>query len=93
MLKYEYDRNDLQIQETQNGDDIEFTIQVFNEQEVISKLKAVRDHFEDNDIYTDVLFYSYANQRYSAIVRPEFYTDFVLQLMKFRIFNRVEWVG
>ena len=91
MLVYSYDSTDIRIEETKNGDDIEFHLQVHEAQEMITRLKKVRDFFEGDDIYTDVLFYAYPNHRYSVIVRPEFYADFVLQLMKQQILTRVEW--
>ncbi|WP_091185774.1 hypothetical protein [Paenibacillus catalpae] len=80
--------------ESKNGEDIEFHLQVLDHaEEILPKLKAVRAFFESDDVYTDVLFYIYPNHRYSAIVRPEFYAEFVLQLMKHRLLKRVEWIG
>jgi hypothetical protein len=93
MLAYQYNNKDIEIVESRNGEDIEFHLQVLDHvEEILPKLKAVRAFFESDDVYTDVLFYTYPNHRYSAIVRPEFYADFVLQLMKHKLLIQVEWV-
>lgn len=93
MLSYTYDNKTIQIQETKNGDDIEFHLQVMEsqQQEYVAKLKKVRHFFESDDVYTDVLVYQFPNHRFSVIVRPQFRIDFLLQLMKHRILQRLEW--
>ena len=53
--------------------------------------KPLKMFFEDDDVYTDVLFYAYPNQVYSAVVRTDYYTDFILQLMKHQLIQCVEW--
>ncbi|GLX67263.1 hypothetical protein [Paenibacillus glycanilyticus] len=92
-LVYHYDPRILTMEESANEEDIEFTLGLLDDHEdMVPRLKAVRRHFEDNEVYTDALFYSFPDHRYSAIVRRDYYTDFVLQLMKHRIVTRVEWV-
>lgn len=58
----------------------------------MDKIKQVKKLFEDNEVYTDVLFYAYGNHEYRVIVRRDYYTDFVLALMKHhRLLQSVEW--
>ncbi|MFC4810435.1 hypothetical protein [Paenibacillus sp. GCM10023250] len=92
MLTYEFDDKRIRLQESPNGADIEFRIELLRDAEAfVPKLKAVRAYFEDNDVLTDVLFYAYPNHVYTAIVRPDYYADFVLQLMKHRLLRSVAW--
>ncbi|SFI49732.1 hypothetical protein SAMN02799624_01053 [Paenibacillus sp. UNC496MF] len=92
MLTYQFDDKRIRMQESPNGDDIEFRIELLDDAEtLVPRLKAVRAYFEDNDVLTDVLFYAYPNHVYAAIVRPDYYADFVLQLMKHRLLRSVAW--
>ncbi|QHW29829.1 hypothetical protein GZH47_02585 [Paenibacillus rhizovicinus] len=93
MLVYRYDSSRIEIQETNNGDDIEFHIQVKDTETFLPRVKSVRAFFDEDDVYTDVLFYAYPDQRYSVIVKPQYYTDFILQLMKQHVLLQVEWTA
>jgi hypothetical protein len=42
-------------------------------------------------VYTDVLFYAYPDQTYKVIVRRDYYVEFVLELMKHKLLQSVEW--
>ena len=90
-LTYSYDHSVIEIGETANDPDIEFDIRV-PEQEDWDKLKLIRDRFEDDDVYTDVLFYAYENHKARIIVRKDYYEDFILALMKHGLLTKVEWV-
>ncbi|GGD62990.1 hypothetical protein [Paenibacillus nasutitermitis] len=89
-LSYSYNNNLIKIEETPNNADIEFNIHLLEEKN-IKAIKAVKELFEGNDIFTDVLFYVYENHHYRVIVRPDYYVDFILQLMKHQLVNSVEW--
>jgi hypothetical protein len=54
-------------------------------------IKKIRDFFDHNDTYTDVMFNIYANYEYQVFVRKDFYTDFILALMKYQLLEKVEW--
>lgn len=92
MLIYEYDHNVIRVNETDNGNDVEFRIHILQEEPYLDGIKNVQREFEDNDVYTDVLFYIYANHEYRVIVRKDYYDDFILELMKQRLLQSVKWM-
>lgn len=92
-MKYQYDQNVIRISETANENDIEFRILILIEKPYLDGMKQVQKEYEDNRIHTDVLFYIYANHEYRVIVRKDHYEDFVLELMKRRLLQSVEWVN
>ncbi|MCY9661993.1 hypothetical protein P5G65_33820 [Paenibacillus chondroitinus] len=91
MLKYEYDRQIIQVNETDNGNDVEFRIHLLHEGSCLDGMKKIQKKFEENQVYTDILFYIYANHEYQVIVRRDYYEDFVLELMKQRLLQSVSW--
>jgi hypothetical protein len=91
MLKYEYDHSVIQINEVKNENDVEFHIHILQEESYLDRIKKVQHVFEDDRVYTDVLFYIYANHEYRVIVRRDYYDDFVLELMKQRLLTSVKW--
>ncbi|GAA4865649.1 hypothetical protein GCM10023310_51460 [Paenibacillus vulneris] len=90
-LTYTYDEQNIELSETANGQDVEFRIRVIGGGSIEEQLKAVQNGFEHNEVLTDVFFYAFKNQAYQFIVRHDFYTDFILSLMKHRVLQRVEW--
>jgi len=90
-LHYRYNEEHLQIIETANNPDIEWDIKLYAER-FFPAIKEIRKTFEENKVYTDVLFYAYDNHHYKIIVRPDYYVDFVLQLMKHQLLDCVEWI-
>ncbi|WP_136608114.1 hypothetical protein [Paenibacillus dokdonensis] len=92
MLAYHCNEDVAIITETVNEEDVEFRIHLLQEDPYLGRLKEIRRYFEDNDIYTDALFYIYKNHEYGAIVRKTYYTDFVLALMKHGLLRSVEWM-
>lgn len=92
MLIYQYDEAMLRIRESANENDVEFNIAlVTDDSSVLAGLKRVREAFDENQVYTDVLFYNYPGHEYKVIVRNDYYVDFVIELMKQRLLKRVEW--
>lgn len=51
----------------------------------------MRNFFDENDVYTDVLFYAYANHKFQVIVRQDYYNDFVIELMRHHLLQSIEW--
>ena len=92
MLKYRYNQDVIQIQETLDGEDTEFLIHILNVKPYVAGMKLVQERFEENRIHTDVLFYAYPNHEYRVIVRRDFYIDFVLEMMKHYLLQSVEWM-
>jgi hypothetical protein len=92
VLTYRFNKDVVQIREIANGPDVEFELILLETTHSAEAIKEVQHKFEDNRIYTDVLFYAYENYHYRVIVRMEYYVDFVLELMKHRLLESVEWV-
>ncbi|MGA9173746.1 MAG: hypothetical protein WBZ33_07225 [Thermoactinomyces sp.] len=92
MLAYRSNQDVMKIHEKANEDDIEFHIQILKEKPYVDAIKQIQKQFEDNEVCTDVLFYPYANHEYRVIVRRDYYTDFILALMKHRLIQSVEWI-
>ena len=91
MLRYKFDPNILRIAESENENDTEFRIHILQEEPYLKEMKAIRQKFEEDRVYTDVLFYLYPQHEYRVIVRKDHYGDFVLELMKHRLLKSVEW--
>lgn len=90
MLTYQIDSSVLDLQENQDGTDIEFYLKLHDGNSV-DQLRLVQQVFDSNTDYTDVLFYAYANHEYKVIVRQEHYNDFVIELFKARLLRSLEW--
>ncbi|MDR7319274.1 hypothetical protein [Brevibacillus nitrificans] len=93
MLIYKPNQDVIRIQETTNGNDIEFHIHIFGEEPFVERMKLVREKFDENQALTDVLFYVYPNHEYRVIVRQDYYNDFVLELMRHQFLQSVEWTA
>lgn len=92
MLNYSFDEAVLRISESVNENDVEFNIVLLtDEPSLLEGLKRVQQEFDQDRVYTDVLFYHYPHHEYKVIVRKDYYVDFVLELMKQRLLQRVEW--
>ncbi|WP_240421778.1 hypothetical protein [Paenibacillus periandrae] len=91
MLTYTYDDKEIEISEVANGQDIEFHIRVVGDKVLDTRIKEIQHDFEHNHVITDVLFYAFLNREYQFIVRQDYYTDFILSLMKHRLIISVQW--
>jgi hypothetical protein len=89
-VEYKYDAQLLDIKETTNGDDLEFTITLLDNQ-LKKRLKLVREYFEENKILTDIHYYIHPNNRYQIIVRKDFYNEFLIQLFRQGLLQEVKW--
>ena len=92
QLTYRFDDQRITINETVNGSDAEFEIKIIDEEAMLAGLKEVKKKFEDNDIYTDALFYAYEHHQYKVIVRSDYYVDFIMALMGHQLLKSVEWI-
>ncbi|EKN62508.1 hypothetical protein BABA_25836 [Neobacillus bataviensis LMG 21833] len=88
---YKYDEKLLDIKETANEDDIEFSIDLYNS-EYKKNLKKVREFFEENKVLTDIHYYIHPNNKYQVIVRKDFYNEFLIQLFKEELLLEIKWV-
>lgn len=89
-VEYKYDAQLLDIKETTNGDDFEFSITLLDSQ-LKKGLKLVREYFEENKILTDIHYYIHPNNRYQIIVRKDFYNEFLIQLFRQGLLQEVKW--
>lgn len=92
MMKVEYKYNPqlLDITETANGEDIEFTI-TLSDTNLKKGLKKVREYFEDNKVLTDIHYYIHPNNNYQIIVRSDFYNEFLIQLFRQELLQEIKW--
>ncbi|WP_166243067.1 MULTISPECIES: hypothetical protein [Bacillaceae] len=92
MMKvlYKYDEKLLDLKETANGDDIEFSINLHNS-EFKKNLKKVREFFEENKVLTDIHYYIHPNNKYQVIVRKDFYNEFLIQLFRQELLQEIKW--
>ncbi|SEO53763.1 hypothetical protein [Paenibacillus sp. OV219] len=90
-LKYTYNKFIIELTETPNEGDIELEVQIV-EDAYWPAMKNVQRFFEENEVYTDVLFYPYENHRFHIIVREDHYATFILCLMKHKLLQKVEWI-
>ncbi|MFC7391763.1 hypothetical protein [Scopulibacillus cellulosilyticus] len=89
-INYKVNESLITAEEKVNHEDIEFIIKIKND-EALKKLHDVREFFESDKIYTDVLFYTHGNHTYQVIVRQDSYVAFILGLFKFQLIEQVEW--
>lgn len=90
-LTYQFNEAVIQLIETPNEADVEFDIRILAESKWAG-MKEVQKTFEENSVHTDVLFYAYENHRYRVIARQDYYVDFVLELLKHQLLEKVEWI-
>ncbi|REE91567.1 hypothetical protein A8990_10475 [Paenibacillus taihuensis] len=90
-LKYTYSPLIIELKETPNEGDVEFEVQI-KEDRYWPAMKSVQRFFEENEVYTDVLFYPFENHKFRIIVREDHYAAFILVLMKHQLVQKVEWV-
>ena len=91
MLNYTYDPGIIEIHESTNEQDVEFRIRALGGDHVDAAIKRVQQRFEQNSILSDVYSYVYKNHEYQFIVRQDFYVEFILALMRYRLVQRVQW--
>ena len=90
-LEYQYDEQFLDLKETANDDDFEFTL-TFVDNNWKNKIEKIREYFDENNILTDILIYIHPNNKFQIIVRKDFYNEFIIQLFRQQIVEEVKWV-
>lgn len=91
MIYYEYDQTKVKLEEVVGEQDVEFTIQFLQDDYLEQSMKAIQKQFDENDIFTDAMFYTFGNHEYRVVVRKDYYVDFILSLMKYKLVKKVEW--
>lgn len=91
MINYRFDETIIDVQETRVGAETEFRIRLLQSNPYAERLKEVQRLFDDNEDYTDVLFYAYTDHTYKIIVRDEHVADFLAALFKARLIQSLAW--
>jgi hypothetical protein len=89
-LVYTFDEKLINLKETPNGEDVEFTLTLLDI-DLKNHLKNIREYFNSNNIVTDVQVYIHPKNEYQIIVRKDFYYDFLLQLFKQQLLLELKW--
>ncbi|MEH7356075.1 hypothetical protein V7150_21315 [Neobacillus drentensis] len=87
---YKYDDKLLELRETANEEDIEFSITLLNS-ELKKRMIKVREFFEENKVLTDIHYYIHPNNRYQVIVRKDIYNEFIIQLFRQQLLKEITW--
>lgn len=90
MLQYTFDEALISIKEMVQPNDIAFQIEVHSD-DMRNRLKQVRQFFEDNKDYTDVLFYSRQDGTYEVIVRRDMIHSFLIHCFRFQCLTSLRW--
>lgn len=91
MLKYQCVQEGFTLTEKKNNEDYEFMIRIKDVERYLPAMKEIREHFEGDDVHTDVLFYTMQNHEYRIIVRQDYYIEFILYLFKVQFVSSVSW--
>ncbi|KHD86227.1 hypothetical protein [Heyndrickxia ginsengihumi] len=88
-LQYSVAADKILLQENKRDEDIEFIIK-FQKAEIQKDLHELRQFFENDAVYSDVLFYTYKDHL-QVIVKKESYVSFILGLFKWKLLKNVQW--
>ena len=91
MIDYQPNSRWLDLRESANEGDYEFKVRIEADTPGLDAWKEVQHVFEDNDDFTDVLFYPYPNHEFRVIVKHEHYGDFLAELWKRRLITSLTW--
>ncbi|KQL55529.1 hypothetical protein AN964_16070 [Heyndrickxia shackletonii] len=79
------------INETKREDGIEIMFKPKND-ETFKRLHEVRNFFERDKVYTDVLFYTFEDNQVQIIVRDDSYAVLLAALFRWQLVKKLEWV-
>lgn len=92
MLQYKYNPDEISLLEKRNGNDFEFLIKILKTEKHLDNFHQLRDHFNNNHIYTDVIFHAHSDHEFRIIVRVDQYVDFIIYMFKYKLITQVEWL-
>lgn len=91
-IKYEMNEDVVIINENhQREDGIELTFKIKND-DAIKRLHEVRNFFERDKVYTDVLFYTLEDKQFQIIVRDDSYAVLLAALFRWQLVRKLEWL-
>lgn len=91
MLHYRFNPDEISLMEKRNGDDFEFVVNILNTDKHLNNFHQLRDHFNNNHIYTDVIFHARSDHEFRIIVRSDQYVDFIIYMLKYKLITQAEW--
>ncbi|TYP74901.1 hypothetical protein [Paenibacillus methanolicus] len=91
MIQYRFDETVIEVQERRDGAETEFRIRLLQAEPYAGRMKDIQRRFEDNEDYTDALFYVYPDHAYKIIVRDAHYADFLTALFKAKLILSLAW--
>ncbi|GEB78422.1 hypothetical protein SIN01_27670 [Sporolactobacillus inulinus] len=80
----------ITLTEHRNENDFEFLIHT-KTNEAADRLRKLREFFDSDRVYTDILFYARKDHEYQVIVRRDVYVPFVVHLLQLQLLKSVEW--
>ncbi|RYL87582.1 hypothetical protein EWI07_14260 [Sporolactobacillus sp. THM7-4] len=89
-LHYKVNEELISLKEQKNEIDYEFLIKA-KTNEASNRLRKLRQFFETDKVYTDILFYSRKDHEYQVIVRKDVYVPFVVHLFQLQLIQSVAW--
>ncbi|MBS4172263.1 hypothetical protein [Bacillus sp. FJAT-49736] len=89
-IKYEMNENVVFMSEKEREDGIDIMLKPKNE-EAVKKLHEVRNFFERDKVYTDVLFYTYEDKQVQVIVRDDSYVVLLAAMFRWQLIKKLEW--
>lgn len=90
MLIYTVDENKVVIKEEKDGNDHVFYFH-FKDDETFKYYQELKNYFQGNGIICDALFYSFSDGTTQVIVQDNYYIDFIIHMLKYKIVTKVEW--
>ncbi|PKR86827.1 hypothetical protein [Heyndrickxia camelliae] len=91
-IRYEMNENVVIINENHEREDgIELTFKIKNDA-AIKRLHEVRNFFERDKVYTDVLFYTLEDKKFQIIVRDDSYAVLLAALFRWQLVKKLEWI-
>jgi adenine specific DNA methylase Mod len=91
LISYKSNQDGFTLMEQKNNEDFEFTIVIKDTERYLPEMKRLREHYNLDNVYTDVLFYVHKDHEYQIIVRQDTYIDFVLSLFKYKFIQSIAW--
>jgi hypothetical protein len=91
-LYFKVNEEMISLTEKKNEQDSEFLIRT-KTNEALDRLRKLRAFFENDKVYTDILFYSRKDHEYQVIVRRDVYVPFVVHLFQLQLLLSVAWQG
>ena len=89
-VKYEMNENVIFLSENKLEDGVEINIKPKND-DAFKKLHEVRNFFERDKVYTDVMFYTIADKQVQVIVRDDSYVVLLAALFRWQLIKKLEW--